>query len=448
MTASGQAEAPGLGKAWFAVVLLVLLYCMSFIDRLVLSLLASQVSASLHISDTALGVLYGVGFGVVYSLIGLPLAHMIDNHNRVRLVIAGVVLWSACTLLSAFADTFMHLLLLRTGVAIGEAVLSPAAISLIADFFPRDKRTAPTTVYNAVSSYMGSGAFVIGAGALDIATRYTAATGMEPWRFTLVLVGAPGLILALIFALGVREPPRHQEAAAAEQGKDFKSVGQALSYVRKEAGLYGCLFVCAAALTTIGFAASAWAPTLLVRAHGMTPAQSGYFYGTVGMIAAVCGAAVWPAAMRYWMKKGRLDALPTIMSVTVTISWLAIATIGCAKADWIVLVAAGLNGFFGVASGVLIPLIIQYVTPGRMRARIMALYLLANNLIGFAVGPPLAAFISENFYSGPFAIGYGFTTVALIFGPIGTIAVWRMRKYYARALAEVQRTEAQAAGAA
>src|SRR5690606_960344 len=125
-------------RAWYAICVLVLLYSLSFIDRFILSLLAPAVSEHLQLSDTQLGVLFGLGFGVVYALTGLPLAHLIDRRRRVPIVAAGVVLWSICTVASGFAPNFTGLLILRAGVAVGEAVLSPAAISIIADIFPRE----------------------------------------------------------------------------------------------------------------------------------------------------------------------------------------------------------------------------------------------------------------------------------------------------------------------
>ena len=105
------------GHAWYAVCIFMLLYGISYIDRLILSLLAPAVSAQLHITDTQMGVLIGLGFGVLYSLTGLPLAHLIDSRRRIPLVITGVMLWSACTIASAFAPDFTWLMVFRSGVA-------------------------------------------------------------------------------------------------------------------------------------------------------------------------------------------------------------------------------------------------------------------------------------------------------------------------------------------
>ncbi|MDP3172856.1 MAG: MFS transporter [Phenylobacterium sp.] len=430
-------RAASMRSAWYAVILLLLLYCMSFIDRLILSLLAPALSAAFQISDVKLGVLFGMGFGVVYGLTGLPLAHLIDKSNRVRMVTFGVLLWSVCTIGSAFAPNYTALVILRAGVAVGEAVLSPAAISIIADLFPREKRSAPTTAYMAVSTFMGAGAFVIGGAALDLGTHLSAALGMEPWRLALVFVGLPGIAMGLLFYSTVREPVR----APAPANEQFSTAGQAIGYVAKEFGLYGYVYLAAAMLTMTGFAASAWAPTLMVRTHGLTPAHAGYLYGTVGLVTGLIGAVLWPVLVEAWSRKGRKDALIIAFTIGITGYWICAATLALTPSIVVMLAAVGAATFFTTAGAVLIPMIFQNVTPGRMRGRVMAGYLMANNLVGFTIGPPLAAWIAERFFTGPHAIGYGMAAIALVGGPIASVAVWMTRKAYLRALVTAEARE-------
>ncbi len=125
--------AASLRKAWCSVAFLAVLYAFSFVDRMILALLAEQVSTSLHLSDKEMGLLMGAGFSVVYALAGIPLAGFIDRGNRRNFIFAGVLLWSIMTAASGFAQNFSTLIGLRCGVALGEAVLTPAAISMIAD---------------------------------------------------------------------------------------------------------------------------------------------------------------------------------------------------------------------------------------------------------------------------------------------------------------------------
>ncbi|AUW59684.1 hypothetical protein C1T17_17930 [Sphingobium sp. SCG-1] len=424
-------------RAWYAVCIFVLLYTISYVDRLILSLLAPAVSQSLSITDTQIGVLIGLGFGVLYSLTGLPLAHILDQRRRVPLVALGVALWSCSTIASGFAPSFAWLLVFRSGVAVGEAVLSPAAISLIADLFPREKRTLPTTVYTAVGAVMYSGSYIAGGAALQLATITAARFGLEPWQLTLVFVGLPGLLLAPLLLFTITEPARRDDVATDQ----FATVAQAYAYLCREKKLYGGIFLGVAIIGMINFATTTWTPTLLIRGHGMSAPQAGYAYGTVGLLCGVLGAMCWPAVVSAWTRRGRRDALVTVFALTQTVTWLSFAVVGLARSEIILLVAAGIGTFFSTALGVLVPMLIQLVTPGRMRARVMALYLTAASLVGLAGGPPLAALLSETFFSGRFAIGSGLAVLVLATGPVASIAIWLIHGPYRRALDEAEMRE-------
>ncbi|MGE3745268.1 MAG: MFS transporter [Sphingomonadaceae bacterium] len=424
--------------AWYAVSIFMLLYGISYIDRLILSLLAPAVSAQLHITDTQMGVLIGLGFGVLYTLTGLPLAHLIDGRRRIPLVVAGVVLWSLCTIASALAPNFTWLMIFRSGVAIGEAVLSPAAISLIADLFPRDKRTLPTAAYTGVSAVMYSGAYIAGGAALQLATVMSGRIDLEPWQLTLILVGLPGLLLAPLLWVTVPEPPRVGDV----ESEQFATAAEALNYLNKNRLLYGCLLLGNAMVGMINLAMASWTPTLLIRGHGMEASQAGYAFGTVGLVSSLIGVVTWPAVVKFWTNRGRKDALVLVFTMALTASWICFTIAGLTRSTTTLLIFAGFGIFFSAAMGVLVPLLIQLVTPGRMRARVMALYLTSGSLVGLTVGPPLAALFSEKFFTGPFAIGSGLALLVLIAGPIGSLTTWAMRKAYRTALVEAEAREA------
>lgn len=424
--------------AWYAVGIFVLLFGLSFIDRLILSLLAPAITEQLHISDTQIGLLFGLGFGVVYALTGLPLAHLIDRQRRIPLMAAGVALWSLCTIASGFAPNFTWLVILRSGVAIGEAVLSPAVISLIADMFPREKRVLPTTIYTAVGAIMYTGALVFGGAALQLATAMSATFGLQPWQLTLVLVGLPGLFLAPLLMLTVAEPPRTGDTKT----EKYATVAQAFAYFREEQRLYLWLFIGVAAVSICNTAKIAWTPTLLIRGHGMEAAKAGYMFGTVGLLSSFLGALTWPTIVRWWTRKGRKDALVTVFAAAMTVSWICFAMIGLARSLTLFFVALGIGTFFSAALPVLVPLLIQLVTPGRIRARAMALYLTAVGLVGLGFGPPLAAFLGEHFFTGPFAIGMGMAVLIGAMGPIASFSIWSIRKPYRIALDQAEAREA------
>ncbi|MGE0828371.1 MAG: MFS transporter [Hyphomonadaceae bacterium] len=441
-----RAAPPALSpqRAWYAVGLLVLLYCLSFVDRYVLALLAAPISESLHISDSSLGLLFGLGFGVVYALTGLPLAHMIDRGARVPLVAGGVALWSVSTILSGFASDFTLLLVCRSGVAIGEAVLSPAAISIIGDMFTREKRLLPTSTYTAVSVFMTGEAFIVGGLAFDLATYLSGSLAMEPWRLTMVFVGLPGLVLSPLFLFSVKEPARTQEPAA----EDFASARQAANYFWREKSLFGWMFVGMAALGVCSTGFVAWTSTLIVRAFGETPAHAGYLFGTIGATAATIGAFAWPALAKIWSATGQRDALVILLATGLGSILAGIAALGVAPSLPLALTAIAVAMFAVSSSGILPPLIIQTVAPGRMRGRLIVINLMASTLVGLAIGPSLTAAVAETFYSGPRALGYAMTSIAAFAGPTAVFAILAARRRYVKALDDAIAREAAPEAAA
>lgn len=417
-----------LARGWYATIFLMLLYSISYVDRYALSLLAAPISTALGIPDVKMGLLFGAGFGVLYSLTGLPLAHVIDRYSRVPVVAGGVVLWTASTLASGFASSFLALLLCRSGVAIGEAVLSPAAISIIGDLFTREKRSLPTSLYVAIAGFMQAGAFVVCGLAIDLATRLARIVPLAPWRLTLILLGLSGLILGLLFYFTLKEPERGNEPDC------FATVREAAAYFWRERALFGWLFVGMAAMGASGAAFLAWTPTLLIRAFHESTAHAGYLFGTVGAAAALVSAFCWPALVAVGNRLGYRSAPVMLLASGLGIAIVSIAVIG-ATGSLTVMMGAIALAMFGVgASGILPPLIIQYVSPSRMRGRLVAINFMASSLIGLPIGPPLAAAIAGTFYTGSHAIGYAMTAIAALCAPVATIAILLSRRRYVIAL--------------
>lgn len=334
--------------------------------------------------------MFQIRFGVLYSVVSLPTAHMIDRGNRIYMLCAGVSLWGLTTVASAFAPSFTELAVCRAGVAVGEAVLSPAAISLIADFLPRERRASPTASFTAMSTMMSSGAFVLGGWAFAAATRLSPYYDMPPWRITLILVGIPGLVLPLLILCTVREPARRDDHDA----DVYASVGSAIAYVRRELRLYSFVFAGLGAYTIAAYACIAWIPTLLIRKFAVTPSNAGYMFGVVGVTLGIFGAMLWPWLVTRLAERGRPQSLITILAYILGIASASLGLLGIAPNLPLALVAAGLLILCGSSASCLPPLLIQYVAPGSMRARLMAGYLLLTTMIGLAIGPGAAAAIA------------------------------------------------------
>ncbi|HMG48158.1 MAG TPA: MFS transporter [Allosphingosinicella sp.] len=209
----GAAAKPRIGAyAWYALLVLVLVYVVNFIDRQIISILAQDIKRDLHLEDAQIGFLYGTAFAVFYALFGIPLGRLADSWYRGRLIAIGLGLWSSMTMLSGLASNFTMLATARIGVGIGEASASPAAYSMISDYFPKEKRATALSIYSA-GLYIGGG-LSLPIGGL-VSSRWNAAfpnaaeapLGLVGWQAAFLAVGVPGLLLAL-WVLSLREPQR------------------------------------------------------------------------------------------------------------------------------------------------------------------------------------------------------------------------------------------------
>jgi MFS family permease len=198
--------------AWYALILFVIVYIFNFIDRQILSILAESVKADLELDDAQIGFLYGTAFAVFYSLFGIPLGRLADSWYRGKLMAIGLALWSSMTALSGFAQSFGVLAAARVGVGIGEASASPAAYSMIADYFPKERRATALSIYSS-GLYIGGGlalpigGFVISEWARRFPDPAAAPLGLVPWQAAFLAVGLPGLLLA-VWIWNLKEPLR------------------------------------------------------------------------------------------------------------------------------------------------------------------------------------------------------------------------------------------------
>jgi len=191
---------------------LVVLYVLNFIDRNIISILAEDIKADLGLRDDQIGFLYGTAFGVFYALFGIPLGKLADSWHRVKLITTGLAIWSAFTVLSGFAKNFATLSAARIGVGVGEATASPSAYSLISDWFPKRMRATALAIYSS-GLYVGGGISLLIGGAIvenwNEAFPTDAPLGLAGWQAAFIIVGLPGLLLAILVAT-LKEPVRGQ----------------------------------------------------------------------------------------------------------------------------------------------------------------------------------------------------------------------------------------------
>jgi MFS family permease len=426
-------------RPWYIVLLLAALYVISYIDRLILTLLVEPIKADLHISDLQMGLLIGPAFAVLFSVIGLPVAWLIDNRNRKILLTIGILLWSLSTLLAGYANSFAMLFVLRMGLAIGESVLSPAAMSLIGDLFTRERRAAPSSVFIAAGTTGVMLAYVVGAAAIDLVQSGALAGlpligGLPAWRTTLVLIALPGFVIAPLVLLTVREPARggKEEAPVSMPATDtaapiaasrfgiFPDKGEAIRF-------YGCFFVGNAILGMMLYGALAWYPTHLIRTQHITASQAGYIFSTALALGVVLTMVI-PTLSQRIARAGRRDLLMLIPLIVIPIGLVLFvaALVQASLAIASILIALGFSLLSSVNA--LPSITVPLTSPPAVRGRLVALVQFCNNIISLSLGAYLVALLAEKVFTGPGGLGQAMLAVALVAGPIAWVlfaCAWR-----------------------
>src|SRR5258708_870088 len=301
-----------LRYAWYVVFILMVCYTLSFVDRQILSLLVGPMKRDLAISDTRIGLLQGLAFALFYGVMGLPLGRLADTHNRRNVIIVGVVLWSFLTGACSAARSFWSLFLVRMGVGVGEATLSPSAFSLISDYFPKEKLGGALSVYS-MGIFIGSGIALIaggaGGGAVDRMPGITMPLlgAVAPWRFTFLIVGAPGLAIALLLYT-VREPIRRQLLRASNGAPVRLQFHEVVVELRRRWQSVLGISVGMVFQSMGTYAFVAWAPASLQRIHGWSAGQSGRALGLIILVSGCLGMSAGGRLCDHWQKKGVSEA--------------------------------------------------------------------------------------------------------------------------------------------
>jgi predicted MFS family arabinose efflux permease len=380
-------------RSWFLLVL-VLIYASSFVDRIIIAVVGQAVKVEMGLSDLQLGLLGGLAFSIFYSALGLPIARLADRFNRVVLIALSIAAWSVMTALCGTAGAYWQLLIYRLGVGIGEAGSTPTAHSLISDQFGPRRRATALAVY-ALGPPVGVLAGALGGGWM---------VQHMGWRPVFYVVGLPGLIFGLLAWLTLREPRR---GAAEESGTLTSSVVPPLRNVlavltKSRACVQMLLGTVIGAFAQYGI--NLFIPVYLTRVYGMNYAQAGLLFGLVVGVGGIAGnmlggiSADWASANdRRWYAwvpaLGTAIGFPLVVGAFVTGQWpvavalLFVATI--ALNTW--------NGpTFAMVHGIVEP---------RMRATASAMVFLLMNLIGQGFGPTAIGFLSDRFSGRLFTAG-------------------------------------------
>jgi MFS family permease len=413
--------------AWSAVGVLMVAYTFSFIDRSILSLLVVPVRRDLNISDTQFSLLHGLAFAVFYTALGIPIARLADRYSRRAIITASVLVWSVATVACGLARNFTQLFAARVVVGVGEAGLSPAAYSMIADMFPKESLGRALAAYST-GVFMGGGLALIIGGVVvsavgDSATFAVPVLGeVRSWQVTFFLVGAPGVLIALLTWM-LREPQRQPgPAGTATQAVPFREV---LAFVAGNRATFLTHFLGFSSLALLYNAVFAWSPALLIRRFGVAGGDAGLYLGVITLVFATAGimAGGWTADR--FDRAGRDDApIRTGLIAAVALIPLIAAAPLMPNLTLALIAYCPLMFFISfpwaaAAAG------LQIVSPPRMRAQISALYLFVVNLAGIGLGPFATALVTDYVFQDDGALPYSLALVGVGAALLGSILLYR-----------------------
>jgi MFS family permease len=406
-SAAQSSRKTGYRYEWYVVCVLAACYTLSFVDRQILSLLVGPVKHDLGISDTQIGLLQGLAFSVLYTLVGLPLGRWADLTNRRNLVVAGVLVWSAFTVTCSAARSFLTLFLARVGVGIGEASLSPSTYSMVSDMFPRERLGGALSILCMGVLWGSSTALIVGGTIVDMLGRTpiikTPLLGaVASWRLTFVAVGAPGVIFALLL-FTVREPLRRGllQLQSGEKLSFQEGLREIRLRWRSVALIAGGMIFQATCL----FGFLGWAPAFYQRVHGWSAGQVGRALGLTVLIFGCLGMYSGGRLCDWYQRRGVADGpirvgLPSALGSCVLFAAAMLAP----QAGWTLALGCAAMFFVALPMGTSVAAI-QLIFPNQLRGQVSALYLFIINLGGLTLGPLLPGLLTDYLFRNEKMVG-------------------------------------------
>ncbi len=430
---SGAPAAVSSRTAWYAAVVLMLCYTLSFVDRQILSLLVPFIKADLKINDTLVGLLQGFSFALFYAAMGLPLGRLADSANRRNLISICIAFWSIFTSGCALARSYTTLFLARMGVGIGEAGLNPSAFSILSDLFPKERLGAALSVFY-IGQMLGSGlALIVGGTAVQAVTRQPEIIvpilgAMASWRLTFLILGLPGLLFALL-VYTFKEPIR-KNLARTSSGATKLSIAETFAQIRSRWQSVVGISIGFVFQAACNYAFTAWVPTYFLRVHGWNIGETGRALGFLILPFGALGLYLGGWFSERWQKRGMVDA-PLVVGIPCALGivlFLVPAMLMPSAAWSLALIGPGL--FFLVLPMGTAGAALQLIFPNQVRAQVSALYLFILNLGGLTLGPLMPGVFTDYLFHDPKMIGAGLALTMAVSGALMLLVILATRRPY------------------
>ncbi|HKX78774.1 MAG TPA: MFS transporter [Novosphingobium sp.] len=432
VSASGVLWSPGYRS--YALILLMLIYTINFVDRQIVNILAEPIKHEFDLADWQIGLLGGLAFALFYVTLALPIARYAERGNRAMIISVSVAVWSVCTALCGFATSYTQLLLARIGVGVGEAGCSPAAHSLISESVPRERRAASLAFYQ-LGSPLG--------GLLGLAVGGLVASAFG-WRAAFLIVGIPGIVFAVVTILTLRDPRKKAALSGVTASKQIP-LSEAMAILRKKRSYWLVCFA-SGVKGIIGYGQGIFIASFFLRNHADALATLSAEYGLkpIGLVGIAVGLAngiggligtYWGGIVTDRFARGSPAGYVTVPAIgsLVVIPFTA-AMILAPSLAWALMFFLLQSLFAAVWPGAVYA-VCQGVVPANMRATASAIQLFIGNLTGLCIGP-LAVGLLSDFFSGPMGMGpaegiaWSLFWTSLV-GLLAFYLFWRARLYIA-----------------
>jgi len=432
-----EAQAWRPAYPWYVVTLLTLAYICSFIDRQIITLMIGPIKQDLGLTDTQVSYLIGLSFALFYTVFGFLIAIAADRLNRRNIILAGILVWTVMTAACGLARSYGQLFLARMGVGFGEGALSPSALSMITDYFPRERLGRAIAVYSTGIA-IGSGiALLVGGTIIELVSSADTVTlplvgELRPWQAAFIVVSLPGLPIALMM-LTVREPRRRGTSSPAGPGASAWSLRPTLAHLFSHWRTYSGIYFGMSVLTIMAYGIIGWIPEHFRRSYGWTIGQVSLWYGLVLIVFGPLGAFTggW-LADRFQRRHG--DGYLRAVLVGLAVLGPGYILFALMPGPWLSLawlVPATLGGAIptSVAGAAL-----MQVTPNEMRATISALYYFVLSIIGLGLGPTSIALLTDYWFADEGALRYSIAIVAVVATVAALALMAWARPHFARSV--------------
>ena len=434
MTNSSASNYPPRRAGYSAVVVMTLAQVFAFIDRRIPAMLVEPIKQDFSLNDSQIALLGGAAFSIFYAIMALPIGYAVDRYKRVNVLGTGIFVWSLMTTLAGLANSFGRLFGARIGVAVGEAVMAPVSVSLVSDYFPQNKQGKPMGIITA-GVYIGIGATLIGGGYLidyltDIGGITIPGIGyFKPWQATFLVVGIPGILIS-IAAFMLHEPRRLGLAQTPE--KDSKSIN-IFSHLIKNKSTLIPMFAGLIFMALIFYSFTFWAPSMMVRTHGLSLTEVGFSLGIITIISSILGTISSGAVVDYLRSKGRTDAPIRTAMFACIFAMPAICLAPIVENVVVAWILIGIYLFFISSFAPIGLLAVSGVSSNEVKGQMAAVHAFLMMAFGLSLGPQITAFFTDFILQDESKLGLAVSLTGGLVLPIAAVCFWMSLKRYRKA---------------